>query len=255
MRRRVAGALRRHRAFSAFNRLTERLGNSVTFAEYARELPGQFPAVSVAGPTWLAYARAFMLWFEYAGLITTAGQVAMLSDGENSAAPKMFGVRPPIRTRAVFPQRTPGPSVALLCRIATGNQIGPKLGGSEADALRQLLVLVAVEFRAGGSVQLVRPELICDGQVNAPCLRSLMEAKRGCKEALALLEEDGAAAPSIVGEVIRGAHGAEWTPQTVHWIGKNLRAWARLAGVKTLTRRPHRAVDTPDQQLDFSSLL
>ena len=77
VRRRVTTALRRHRAFSAFVRLAERADSSVSFAEYARELPTTFPAVSVAATTWLVYARAFVLWFEYAGLVETAGQVAM----------------------------------------------------------------------------------------------------------------------------------------------------------------------------------
>jgi hypothetical protein len=134
VRRRVTTALRRHRAFSAFVRLAERADSSVSFAEYARELPTTFPAVSVAATTWLVYARAFVLWFEYAGLVATAGQVAMLAEeGEESAAPKMFGVRPPIRTRGVFPQRPPGPSVALLRRIASGNQVG-KLTEPETEA-------------------------------------------------------------------------------------------------------------------------
>jgi hypothetical protein len=256
VRRRVSTALRRHRAFSAFVRLAERADSSVSFAEYARELPSTFPAVSVAATTWLVYARAFVLWFEYAGLVTTTGQVAMLAEeGEESAAPKIFGVRPPVRTRGVFPQRPPGPSVALLRRIASGNQVGRELTEPKTDALRDLLLLGAVEFTAEGSVQLVRPELIRDGEIDKACLRTLIEAKKGCKEALALLEGDSAASPAMVGEVICKAHGAEWAPGTMHSTGKHLRAWVRLAGVRTRAR-PSRVDDNSASalQLDFNSL-
>jgi hypothetical protein len=256
VRRRVSAALRRHRAFSAFVRLAERAASSVSFAEYARELPNTFPAVSVAATTWLVYARAFVLWFEYAGLVTTAGQVAMLAEeGEESAAPKIFGVRPPVRTRGVFPQRPPGPSVALLRRIASGNQVGGELTKPETDALRDLLLLGAVEFTAETSVRLVRRELIRDGEIDKAWLRTLIEAKKGCKAALALLEGDSAASPAMVGEVVCRAHGAEWAPGTIHSTGKHLRAWARLAGVRTRAR-PSRVKDNSASglQLDFNSL-
>ncbi|MGJ5819931.1 nSTAND1 domain-containing NTPase [Paludibaculum fermentans] len=257
VRRRVATALRRHRAFSAFVRLAERADSSLSFAEYARELPSTFPAVSVAATTWLVYARAFVLWFEYAGLVTTIGQVAMLAaEGDHSEAPKMFGVRPPIRTRGVFPQRPPGPSIALLRRIASGCQVGGKpteLG--RTDALRDLLLLGAVEFTAEGSFRLVRPELIRDGELDQSCLRTMIEAKKGCKAALELIEEDSAANPATVGEVICKAHGAEWASGTVHSTGKHLRAWARLAGIRTRSRPPRGDDGSASSlQLDFNSL-
>jgi hypothetical protein len=240
VRKRVTAALRRHRAFSSFVRLAERVGSSVLFSEYARELPNTFPAVSVAANTWLVYARAFILWFEYGGLVGTAGQVAMLADeGEKSAPPvptKIFGVRPPVRTRGVFPQRAPGPSVALLRRIASGEQVGGELSQRETDALRDLLLLGAVEFTGDGSLKLVSPELMRDGQTDQARLRSLIEAKRGCKEALSLLADDPSAAPTIIGGVLCKAYGAEWAPGTMLCTGKYLRAWARLAGVKTRTR-------------------
>jgi hypothetical protein len=257
VRRRVTTALRRHRAFSAFVRLAERVGSSVSFSEYARELPSTFPAVSVAMTTWLVYARAFILWFEYGGLVTTAGQAAMLSDeGEKSVPPKIFGVRPPVRTRGAFPQRAPGPSVALLRRIASGEQVGGGLTQRETDALRDLLLLGAVEFTAEGPLKLVRPELMRAGQIDQACLRTLIETKRGCKEALNLIEDEPSAAPTVVGGVLCKAHGAEWAPGTMLCTGKYLRAWARLAGVKTRTRPPHAAVTSESDSeplLDFNS--
>jgi hypothetical protein len=193
----------------------------------------------VSTSTWLVYARAFILWFEYAGLLETEGQVATIcAEGEGTAATRMFGFRPPVRTRGVFPQRPPGPTLALLRRIAAGERIGDNLGPDERDGLRELVSLGAVEFTREGRVDLVRPELISGTQINAECLRELMMAKPGCKAALGLLEHDSAASPAVVGQVVGKAHGAEWSAGTAHAVGKHLRSWARLAGVRTATRRP-----------------
>jgi hypothetical protein len=258
VRRRVATALRRHRAFSTLVRLAERAAGSVSSAEYARELPNTFPAVSVSTNTWLVYARAFILWFEYAGLVETEGQLATIcAEGEGTAATRMFGFRPPVRTKGVFPQRPPGPTLAVLRRIATAECVGDNLGPDEMDGLRELLALGAVKFTREGRVDLVRPELISGTQINAECLRELMMAKEGCKAALGLLEHDAAASPAVVGQMVGKAHGAEWSTSTAHSVGKHLRSWARLAGVRTTTRRP-RSRDLvnsrSDLQLGFDEL-
>jgi hypothetical protein len=183
----------------------------------------------------------------------------MLADeGDKSVPPvppKIFGVRPPVRTRGVFPQRAPGPSLALLRRIASGEQVG-ELSQRERDSLRDLLLLGAVDFTVEGALRLVSPELIRDGQIDRVCLRALIETKRGCTEALSLLEEDPSAAPIMVGEVLCKAYGAEWAPGTMLCTGKYLRAWARIAGVKTRTRPPHVTVDSESSSeplLDFDA--
>ena len=227
VRRRVATALRRHRAFSALVRLAERGDGAVPSGDYARELPGTFPAVSVASNTWLVYARAFILWFEYAGLVTTAGQIALVcAEGEEPATTHMFGFRAPVRTKGAFPQRPPGPSVALLLRIAAGEQIrGNEFRRQEAETLRELILLGAVAFDPQGLVELIRPELIYGGKIDTTCLRELIVAQKGCREALALIDEDGAASPASVGEVVGNAYRAEWSPGTAHSVGKHLRAW------------------------------
>ena len=255
VRRRVAAALRRHRAFGALTRLAERSGTGVSFTEYSRELPSTFPAVSVAPNTWLAYARAFILWFGYAGLVATAGQIATLSDDvDQPRPPKIFGDRPPVRTRGVFPQRPPGPSIATLERLASGEQIGPLVSERELEALRDLILLGVVEFSKAGMVQLLRPELFQNGKINANALRPLIEDRKGCKEALVVLERDGAATPSTIGEVIRRAHGAKWAAGTAHSVGKHLRGWARLAGITTRTR-PSLSTngDWPELHFDFDA--
>jgi len=51
LRQRVAASLRRHRAFSAFESLSDRSGSRVSVAAYARELPFAFPAVAVSDKT------------------------------------------------------------------------------------------------------------------------------------------------------------------------------------------------------------
>jgi hypothetical protein len=237
LRRRVTGALRRHRAFSAFLRLADRSGGKVQLSDYARELPGAFPAVEVAGTTWQSYARAFVLWFEYAGLVRTVGQAAIpTADADEPSATKLYGFRPPIRAKGAFPQQPPGPGVELLLRLAAGESLQSHLSRREAAGLRDLVLLGAVEFEPDGTVHLCNPGLVVNSEIEPRELRRLLEGKRGCAEALALLERDPSASPEVVGEVIRGAYGAEWSSATTHSTGKHLRGWARLAGVTTRTR-------------------
>lgn len=237
LRRRVTGALRRHRAFSAFSRLADRSGGRVQLSDYARALPDAFPAVEVAATTWLSYARAFVLWFEYAGLVRTVGQsVVPTSDTDEPSATKLYGFRPPIRAKGIFPQQPPGPSVELLRRLSAGDPLQDDLSRREAAALRELVLLGAIEFHPDGKVHLVDPKLVVKGEVDPLQLRRLLEGKRGCAEALALLEGDPSARPEVVGEVVRRAYRAEWSSATTHGVGKHLRAWARLAGITTKIR-------------------
>jgi hypothetical protein len=237
LRRRVTGALRRHRAFSAFTQLAERGGGKVQVSDYARELPAAFPAVEVAPTTWQSYARAFVLWFEYAGLVRTGGQsVIALGDADEPAQTKLFSFRAPVRARGAFPQHPPAPAMALLQRIALGQPLDEELTGRDKAALRDLAILGAVEFDEAGEAQLADEQLFVDGQLDVVPLRKLVEARPGCREALALLKNDPAAPPDVIGELLRDAYGARWSRGSTHSVGKYMRAWARVVGVQTRAR-------------------
>jgi energy-coupling factor transporter ATP-binding protein EcfA2 len=81
IRRRVASALRRNRAYSSFLGLSERQGGGVTIAAYARELTNAFPAVEAQPTSWLDYARSFAAWFHYSGLAVLEGDRLLQSAG------------------------------------------------------------------------------------------------------------------------------------------------------------------------------
>ena len=239
LQRRVAFALRRHRAFSAFLHLAERSGGKVPLTEYARELPAAFPAVEVAQKTWLTYARAFVLWFEYAGLVRTVGQVAIPTpEGEDSSNARLFGFRAPVRTRGAFPQQSPGAALEILQLLASGNGLERDRSRRANTGVRELVALGVVEVEEDGGVRLLRPELVTKGLVDQVELRRLLEMKRGCREALVVLSNDPSASPELVGRVIRDSYGAEWSSGTTHGVGKHMRAWARCAGVRTQAHPP-----------------
>jgi hypothetical protein len=238
LQHRVAAALRRHRAFTAFTQLAERSAGTVTLSAYARELPSVFPAVEVADTTWLTYARAFVQWFEYAGLVRVAGQmVTLVAEDEGSSTVRLLGIRPPVRVKGAFPLEPPGPALDLLLEVVHGNPLASSLTRRQARGLRELVALGAVGANADGTVRLARTDLLRNGVVDPSVLRELLEHQVGCANALALLEADPTAAPQRVGEVIRAAYGAEWSPATTHSAGKYMRGWARHVGVATAIRR------------------
>jgi Restriction endonuclease len=231
VRRRVAVALRRHRANTIFSQLAERSAGKVSLTSFARELPAAFPAVEATGNTWLSYARAFALWFEYAGLVLVSGQIISPAPEGTEGKGQLMTVRPPVRIKGSFPRKPPGPSVGMLLRLAKGQQPPQPLVASAASSLRDLVNLGAVTFRDDGKMQLARSDLVRDGTLEPAVLRELLIKVSGGAPALAILERDSNASAQVVGEAIRQAVGANWAPGTVAIVGKNFRGWARRAGI------------------------
>ncbi|KLO25547.1 hypothetical protein ABW16_22640 [Mycolicibacter heraklionensis] len=233
IRRRVAQSIRRHRAFSTFLGIEERLG-SVTVNAFASELPSAFPAIEVTPNTWNTYGRVFLRWFEYAGLATMSSPTLWVSapDGASGVG-KLLGA--PIRRRKVggFPHDAPGPSITLLKELASNGAIDVS---RRRSALRPLLDIDAVRADDSGHL-VVQHDLVLDGQLNAPVLHDLLTQVSGVAPGLTLLERRPDARPADVGRVVAEALSAEWAPATEHALGKNLRAWARFAGM-SVTRPP-----------------
>jgi hypothetical protein len=237
LRLRVVGALRRHRAYTVFTQLCERGAGKVTLAAYATELPSAFPAVAGADKTWLSYARAFVWWFEYAGLARVDGQLVIATDeGDGGGKYHLFGMQPPVRVRGAFPQEAPGPAVDIILALASGKPAPQLLTKRRAGTLRQLVGLGVVGQDGDNTVRLVRTDLVRDGEIVPAVLRELLESQPGLADALARLEANPAEKPEHVGEVIRAAYGADWTAATTHATGKHVRGWARHAGIATSPR-------------------
>ncbi|GAY15537.1 restriction endonuclease [Mycobacterium sp. shizuoka-1] len=235
IRKRVAQSIKRHRAFSAFLGIEERVG-SVTVSAFASELPSAFPAIEVTTNTWNTYGRVFLRWFEYAGLATMKSQTLWVSAAEGAhGVGKLLGA--PLRRRTVggFPHAAPGPSIALLRELASNTAVDvPR----RRSALRPLLDIDAVREEDGGRI-VVQHQLVQHGELSAPVLRDLLSRVPGVSPGLSLLEQKPDASPMEVGTTVAEALSADWAPGTVHSLGKYLRAWARFAGVAIA--RPSRA--------------
>jgi hypothetical protein len=241
LRRQVTNALRKHRAYSALRSLAERSGNRLTLALYAQTLPNAFSAVEVAPQTWRTYARAFVQWFEYAGLARFKGQYILLLPDGSPGVGMLFGTRLRIRTRGVFSQESPGRSIALLSRLTEGPLEMSALDRYERAAVRQLLALGAVRPDTNETIRLARSDLMVDGKVSQSVLVELLRRVPGASEALDLLNGDPAATPLTIGRIICAANLADWQSATTQSVGKYFRSWARHAGISTYLRRESEA--------------
>lgn len=236
IRRQVAQSLRRHKAHTTFLELVER--GSVDLPRFAKSLPSAFPALNVSDSTWVSYARAFLYWFEYAGLA--------VQDGSRwEAAPE--GYEPEIallaatgrrREKGAFPHDAPGPSLRLLTELADRDQPVTLETPAQRRAAAPLLAIRALDEVGPDSVRIASENLVRAGKVNPEPLLELMRRSSGPSAGIDVLLANPHASSAEVGEAVRGAIGAQWAEATTLVIGKHLRAWAREAGVAV--SRPNR---------------
>lgn len=251
LRLRVSASLRRHRAFSTFSSLLERSSSGVALGAFARELPNAFPAVAVSENTWQAYARAFLMWFEYAGLAIRHGQAWLLAGDAPNESQRLLGVRPHRRIRGGFPHEPPGPSLRLVLQLAASadGTMDRALTPQEVDAARPLQMLGVVGETEGGRLRLIDGALVEHGEVSPEALRNALLRLSSNRTGLQYLEQDPAAPPSELGEVLRDAANADWGSSTAYAVGKHFRSWARAAGVNVQpVARVARSVARRDQQ-------
>ena len=231
LRRRISSALRRHRSYSAFLSLTERLGN-ISISSFSKELPNVFPAVEVSGSTWTSYARVHLQWFEYSGLAESKSGISWTATPEGApGSGSLLGTKVGRRSRGGFPHDAPRPSMELLVEISKG---GVVVEEARKRALGPLLALSAVEVAEDGTVTLASPSLVVDDKIALEELLALMKAVPGVQAGLSVLEQNPAATGLEVGRAVRSAISAQWTDSTAKGLGGHLRSWARFAGVKIL---------------------
>lgn len=242
LRRRVAAALRRHKAYSILRSLAERNGGVASSTAYARALPSAFPAVEAAESAWQSYARAFLFWISYAGLAEQSGSdYRPTPDGLDGASQlRLLEGRPPLRVKSQVPYEAPSRPLRLAKQLADGSLRLPS-SGPDRDAVRTLACLGIARVGQDGEVFLADPDYLTPGGLR----RALAEVPGG-RAGLELLEAQPSASPAAVGEVIRQAVGAEWKPSNVHSVGGHFRAWAKAAGVEV--RQVPRARGAAKQQ-------
>jgi hypothetical protein len=230
LRARVAAALRNHRAFSIFSDVIAPQGVATVDA-FARELPGAFPAVEIKATTWRTYARSFLLWFEYAGLAMRNGQRWIVSPDGLGGKGQLLGGKVVRRMRTGFLHERPGQVLGVAFSVATNSDDIPP-SRLRTRAIRSLILLGALIQNSDGLLILNRPDLFQDGELVPDVLYELISVVPGVAAGLALLSVSPGAGPEDVGEAVRRSLGADWQRGTKVTIGKNLRAWARHAGMQ-----------------------
>ena len=118
IRRRVTSALRKNKAYLAFETAVGKRGDGLLpFDDFARLLPEVFPAVEVADSTWRAYARILVSWLEYAGLAISSGQGIRLAPEGSVGIGSLVGYTGRRRRGRAFPTSPAGPALEMLKRI------------------------------------------------------------------------------------------------------------------------------------------
>ncbi|WP_169582237.1 MULTISPECIES: restriction endonuclease [Microbacterium] len=240
LRGRVQRALRRHRAFTQFQELSERFEGEVDVAALAAMLPKTYPAVAARHETWLTYARAFARWMEYAGFVTVGRQAITWTEADAS---EISLLQASSRRRVgVFPQRAPDPSLRLLSQVADSGVISARKDRAVASTSRDLLALGLVSMDAQMDLTLALPEIFRDGSIDTSVLLQQMKQVPGAASAIKALEDDPKASPDLLGGILRAAQNTSWAPGTTALAGKQFRAWANRAGIDTGkgARRPRR---------------
>lgn len=242
----VAKALRRHKILSVVTGLGTENGEGVSFARVAATLPAAFPAVEANQASWLTYARAFCQWLAYGRLVDLSRDgVTENAGGPQPASVFLLSGAVPVRVQSAFPQGPAGPAKQLLLHLSDTAEPRPQ-GRKLTAAVRDLSLLGAVVLDQRDRLKVARVRLVDAGQVNPAELLALVERMPGCTDCFRVLAERPAVSPTDLGEILREAHQAQWKPSTAHSIGKYVRSWARLCGVRTAVRPP-RADDPAGQ--------
>jgi hypothetical protein len=243
LRRTVAGSLRRHRAYSVLTGLADRTA-SVTNVAYARELKAAFPAIEVKDATWVSYARAYLLWFEYAGLAVQRSQSWFVAHEGTEGVGQLLGGRLARRITGTFLHEPPGTVLSHALKLAVGGQA--LSGRKERRCERALVNLGAAVEKEDGTVAFVRQDLVANGEIVQSVLKELLLNSAGSAAAIRLISAKPSAKPEEVGLAVKEALRADWVGPTVHTVGKHARGWAKAAGLHT--KFPGRAL-AGDQSL------
>lgn len=232
VRERIAGALRRHRAYSILTGMLDSSAGQVTTAQYAEALPQAFPAISVRAATWTAYARAFVRWFEYAGLVGVVRDV-IRADPLQEEGFGLLATAARRRMPEVFPNGYPSGATDFL-RLLTGSRLEKPLTRSRGSrALRDLRALGIVEVTEEGFLGVAASYFEEGGEkLGAEFLRSRLTQVTGGAEAVGTIEANPSVSNTQLGAVLRTAVGASWKESTTAHMGKMFRAWAKAAGVQ-----------------------
>lgn len=239
LRVRVANALRRHRAYSEFADLSERGQGRVQVPAFAGRLREAFPAVQGTPNTWTAYARTFIAWFEYAGLVVADGSGFAVAP-EAAPGKGALTARPASIVRSgAFPSRAPGPALELLRRSDGQSVTAPP---EKRQYFRELVVLGAVTTATDDpTTGTIAPGLVVGSEIAEDVLLALLRSVPGGAEAVGAVEANSSVRSAEIGRIFESAYNTTWTDSTRDLVGKSFLAWARAAGLSTQRRSRRRS--------------
>ncbi|MEH1058342.1 hypothetical protein V6U89_24420 [Micromonospora sp. CPCC 206171] len=231
LRRGVSRVLRRHKAFSLLLRLIERQPDGVAIQTYARELPQAFPAIDAQPSTWTTYARAFALWFDYAGLALFNNNTLTNPTEHYVGRGALLTSKPNPIIKVEHLHDAPGPSLRLLESMKSEPVDYMTLSVADRRAARMLAVLGLVQEKPGGRIQAAHGALV-GGEVSGEAILEGLKRLPGGVAALAVLQVDGTVSGREIGMILKHAAGADWKDSTADGVGKHFRSWARVGGVR-----------------------
>jgi len=196
LRRRVALALRRHRAFSTFVGLNERHAGIVSVPAYARELPKVFPAVAASENTWSSYARVLLSWMTYASLVIPHGNdFSLAPEGYEDTTICLLDVRSPLRVRLAVPHEPSRAALELIQKVGRGETAKLPSEDHKRDPFRTVVSIGAGIVDPEGQLRLVRSDLAPNGKINPLVLQELLKALPGGAAGIDLLIRNPGATP------------------------------------------------------------
>jgi len=254
VRQRARMVLRGHRVLLRLSTLASKSGK-VSLGAFTEALARIFPDADATRQTWPLYARAFAKWLEYAGLATLERDQIILPQPAPvpmAAAParKKARVKPLRRRRGgargirVFPRTTfefvlrllqglsddlrmVKPTTKPLDRVAKGRAI------LDAKALGWL----TLDEQDRPSVTLEGESIVTASPAQrSEAVRSALEAQSFFPTALESLEHNPGYSAVRLGQALAESADRDWSELTARDMGRNIRNWARAAGVTTIER-------------------
>ncbi len=234
VRWKAATALKRHRVLALLAEVSS--GGEVRMDALAQALRRTYPSVVAGEKTWHMYARAFAYWFQVAGLAAVRGDRIIVGEKQ----PPLVNLFEPRRTRVsrgqvIFPRGQAGPLLLLLERLASGLKPA-NVARLEGDAI----LLGLCEKRAGSGLTVTdmgRRLAAAREPERARLVMTLIEGQPAVAIARSMVALDSAVSPEALGKAVAEHFGVEWSKETRRGVGKQLRSWLRMAGLRTRIRR------------------
>lgn len=230
IRRTVANAMKQHKAYSTLLRLVDQHLGDIPIPLFATELAQAYPALEKRSDrTWATYARAFALWFQYAGIAQIDGGFLRLSGEENVGKGSLItDLRAPA-ARVEMISGAPGPALQLLENSRKQIVKSDDLSRPQRRAENNLRILGLIQDRR--DILLGAEGLTRESKSLRDFIFHGLRALPGGSRAIELLANDPNVDNLSLGQALVAEHNHRLKDSTLELNGKHFRGWARKAGI------------------------